>query len=141
MVILLLQFSRVETFAWWRIIVTVEISGVGRSGELRLDRRVEFAIVKLLPFNVLKPWMCFHILGAPRQVAEPVCGVDGAELADDVFGFGRHSTWILDFARAYSVVVLVVMNAGSKVSVILTVRTSASGFRPRKAVGRLGTRK
>lgn len=141
MVILLLQLSRVEAFAWWRIVVTIEISGVGRSGELRLDWRVELAIVKLLPVNVLKPWMCFHILGASRQVAQPVCGVNGAELADDVFGFGRHSTWILDLARAYSVVVLVIMNAENTVSMILTVRTSASDSRPRKAVGQPGIRK
>lgn len=114
MIILLLQFSRVEAFAWWRVVITVEIPGVSRSVELRLDGRVELAVVKLLPVNVFKPWMCLDIPGASRQITEPVRRVDSAELSDDVFCFWRHSAWILNLAGAYSFVSSATINTKSE---------------------------
>ena len=69
----------------WILIEALRIAFVPQR---RYDRSPIFPVVNIFPHHASEERMVFNAGGAASDIAETVGSVDGAELPDDVFGFG-----------------------------------------------------
>lgn len=84
-----LQLVRVLLSPHFLVRVDVEALRVSLEPYLGDDGASLPPVVHVVPVHVSEERVSLDAPGPPRDVAQPVGAVDGAELADDVFRFGR----------------------------------------------------